>query len=256
MPFLGPDFHISELALIALLLSLALITMLLALRTIRRAFGNRRDYGRSPFAGDRVIVLGELVLGIAVALVVARSVAHAGPAWSNAIGLAVVLAAMGAFWFVVREYAAGLVLRATDTLRVGDSVKAATFEGHVKRMGRLWLVLETREATEARLPWSRVLASPVERCASKSRDAQHGFRVEIPDAVDSTAAIAVAREAILTHHGAHPARDPAIVLVSPQLLEINAATLLPGAAGSIESAVREALAQAAAKIERNPARSA
>ncbi len=251
MPLVSEDFHVSELALVALLLALALITVLLALRTIRRAFGNRRDDGRSPFARDRVVVLAELVIGIAVALVIARSVAHAGPAWSNAIGLAVVLAAMGAFWFVVREYAAGLVLRATDTLRVGDAIKAATFEGHVKHMGRLWLVLETRSATETRLPWSRVLASPVERCAARSRDAQHGFRVEIPDALDSTTAIAVAHEAILTHHGAHPARDPAIALVSPRVLEINATTLVPGAAGSIEAAVHEALREAASKIVEN-----
>jgi hypothetical protein len=125
------------------------------------------------------------VLGIAVALVVARSVAHAGPAWSNAIGLAVVLAAMGAFWFVVREYAAGLVLRATDTLREGDSVKAAGVEGRVKVVGRLWLMLESRNGVEARLPWTRVLAAPLERSAAKSRDAQHHFHVSVPAALDS-----------------------------------------------------------------------
>lgn len=251
MPFLSADFHISELALVALLLSVALLTTFLVLRTMRRTFGNRRDYGRRAFTRDRIVVFAELVLGIAIALVVVRSVAHAGPRWSHAIGLAVVLAAMGAFWFVVREYAAGLVLRATDALRVGDAIKAASFEGRVKRMGRLWLVLETREATEARLPWSRVLASPVERSSSKSRDAQHGFRVEIPAPLDPAAAIDIAREAILTHHGAHPSRDPAIALLSPRLLEINAATLLPGASGSIEASVREALGAAAAKIVTN-----
>ena len=241
MPYDVTEFSLSELALVALLLALALVASLLSLRLVRRVAGQRRADATHPLAGRRLIVLLELVVGGALAVVAARWLAHGGPVWSHALGLALFLAAIAAFWFALREYAAGLVLRATDTLREGDSVKAAGVEGRVKVVGRLWLILESRNAVEARLPWTRVLAAPLERSAAQSRDAQHHFHVSVPAALDPAAAIAIARETILTTHGAHPARDPEITLGADRTLEIHVTTLLPAAAGTIEAAVRAAL---------------
>ncbi|MEZ4267628.1 MAG: mechanosensitive ion channel [Myxococcota bacterium] len=251
MPFLAPDLHIAELALVALFLSLALITFVVVLRTVRRLLSGRPQDSRNAFAGRRLVVVAEVVLGVALALVATGTIAQAGPHWASALGLASFLAALAAFWFVLREYAAGLVLRATDTIRIGDAVRAAAFEGNVKHIGRLWLVLETRDAVEARLPWSRVLSNPVERSAAKSRDSQHHFRVEFPDSLDAAAAITIAREAILTTHGAHPTRDPAISVVAAHTLEVDATTLLPGAASGVEAAVRKALGSPEAEIAKN-----
>ncbi|MCB9726878.1 MAG: mechanosensitive ion channel [Deltaproteobacteria bacterium] len=252
MPYESLEFSVSELAVVTLFLAMSAVLILLALRALRRAVGERRDERRGPLAGRRLLTLAELAISAALLVVVGRWLSHAGPVWSRALGLGLFLAAVAASWFVLRDYAAGLALRATDALRPGDTLRAAGVEGRVRRVGRLWLILETRDGVEVRLPWTRVSAEPIERSAARSQDAKHRFQLVVPPGLDPGLAQAIAREAILSSHAAHPTREPEIALAGPDLLEIDVTALVPTGAGRVASAARDALARAALTTSGRP----
>ena len=124
-----------------------------------------------PVVGVTVIVL---YVGVVIDWLLGGSMRWLVP-------MLIVIVPVAASWGAIRDMVDGLVVRSSDTYRIGDYLELDGLEGRVSDLGWRYLVLETRDSTVATVPYSRLAAAIVQRAPRAEHAHFHTFRIDCPD---------------------------------------------------------------------------
>jgi small-conductance mechanosensitive channel len=156
--------------------------------------------------------------------------------------MALVLCGCGAAsWFAVRDYLAGVFLKAGRVLQVGDHVQIGDVKGRVSRLGYRVASLETGQGDEAIVPFSRIARESILRTPVLEGMALHVFRMEAPTGVDVSEVRRTIRHGALLCHWSSIVREPEIESLEGGQLEVTVFSIDRDRVADVESAVRESL---------------
>jgi small-conductance mechanosensitive channel len=147
-----------DLAVAAIVLVVTVVVARLVRRSVLRASG--RLVGMSQDSRGSIARLASYlvyVLGFAVALGVLGAATNPVLVVVLVIGIVVVLALRG----VAESFAAGVVIRSSHALAVGDEIESLGCWGTVREMNARSVVIETIDGRTAFLPNARLLDSPM-----------------------------------------------------------------------------------------------
>lgn len=165
--------------------------------------------------------------------------------------LIVALVALG--WGSIRDFVAGVIVKAGQALRVGDYVRVGEVEGRVVAMGYRALVVETADGEEAVVPFIQVSRGLVQRSAAIAGAHVHVFAIELPEDTKISELKRVVRDAALCSHWASAVHDPKFERTADGKLEVTVFALHSDYAPEIEAAVREAVEAASERSAPTPA---
>lgn len=152
------------------------------------------------------------------------------------IALAVILAS----WFAIRDYLAGVILRAERAYRVGDDLVVGEVTGRVKNLGFRTLEVELKGGHSVFLPYSKISQTAMTRGDGESR---HRFTLEVAPGVDVTAARRAILRGVLLSHWSSPRHDPQIRALGGRRFEVRVRCLAEERAVDLEQAVRRSVAE-------------
>lgn len=124
---------------------------------------------------------------------------------------------LGASWGAIRDMVDGLVVRSSDTYRIGDYLALEELEGRVAELGWRYLVLETRDSTVATVPYARLAKAIVQRAPRAEQAHFHTFRVELPEIVPIPEIKRAIHRALLLSPWCLYRRDPQVRAVGGEL---------------------------------------
>jgi small-conductance mechanosensitive channel len=232
------SFEVSSFTLIAIAVSGAMV--FLGLRAVRWLMSvvpatraRRKKLLRFMPILETAAVVGFLLVAIPVLV--------GGDPELSPVALVVVLALVaGVSWSSLRDFASGVVFRASSPCDVDDHVRIGDVEGRVTRIGYRSVEIETEAGEHAYIPMSRAARDNIHR-AQRVERVMHRFRVHIPEGMSTPEARERARRAALLSHWSSVSRTPEVLEVSSTELDIKVYALAPNRAGEIEALVRRAL---------------
>jgi len=151
----------------------------------------------------------------------------------------ILLVAIAASWFGIRDLVAGVFIKAGRVCRVGDYVRVGDVQGRVERMGHRALVVETAGGEEAIVPYSEMARRSVLRTPVSERGTLHVFELTLEDAPPAAQTKRRIREAALRCHWAAIAREPEIAVLDGNRYEVTIFAIDPDRVREVEAAVRE-----------------
>jgi small-conductance mechanosensitive channel len=158
--------------------------------------------------------------------------------------MALVLSGCGAAsWFAIRDYLAGVFLKAGRVLQVGDHVQIGDVKGRVGRLGYRVASLETGQGDEAIVPFSRIARESILRTPVLEGMALHVFRLESPAGVDVAEVRRAIRHGALLCHWSSIVREPEIESLEGGQVEVTVFSIDRDRVSDVESAVRESLSR-------------
>jgi hypothetical protein len=178
----------------------------------------RRRWVRRVRAPLAIALLGIYAALAAAHLVAARSSSIAAIA-AALLGV-VALATFG----MLKDVAAGVVLKAAGSCQVGDSIRTQNVSGKISRMGMRTLALVISDGDELVVPYSRVSSDLLWLKAAGSGLCAHTFVLPVADAGDRGSFFDEVRRLVLLHGAAAVSRPPEMRLV-PSGLEVTVFTL-------------------------------
>ncbi len=101
--------------------------------------------------------------------------------WPFTLGFALLLAVtvLGAFWYGLRDYIAGTVLKMEDACKPGEYLRTGRTEGRILRIGRLGMHLAGEQGETVRVPYS-LLTGSVFAWSDPDGTRRLSFRVSVP----------------------------------------------------------------------------
>jgi hypothetical protein len=169
------------------------------------------------------------------------------------IGLALVL--LGVIWifrFVIRDYISGIVIRAGQLCRVGDTVEVDGVRGRVTRVGSRTLTLRTDAGQEAIVGFGRATGQTLVRIPRADGAHRHAFILETnAQPADAHEVIGLLQRAALNHHFSSMAHEPIVEWLGDGRFEVTVYALTEPRAPLIEAAVRHAGPELRAKAANN-----
>ncbi|GEM_PF-5160369 len=217
-----------------LLGALLALVLLVGLRRLDRVADGAPLAARAAAFGELALVVG-LVAGVVGAL--------AGPAgWTGegllvALGLVVLAGArQGA------DYVAGITLRASGSIAVGDRVQADGQAGRVVGLGAFRAVLRS-EAGEVSVPWSRLARASIERPALEASRQKHSFELSWTDGRPLTEVCELVRRTVLLDARTPAGEPPQLEPLAPASLLVHVTTLDARTAFELEELLRRVVAQ-------------
>ena len=185
-------------------------------------------------------IVGALVT-LAYLLFAARSLFRAQPSALPFVLALVVAGFSAAAWPSIRDFLAGVALKAGRVCHVGDHVRIGEVEGQIVNMGYRVLVLESTTGDQAILPFSQVAKEAVVRTRSLGGVTPHKFQLgHLPDGSFAEAQSRIVEAALLCHWSAF-ARQPEVAPVPDGGADVTVFSLDPAHGPDIENAVRNAL---------------
>ena len=129
------------------------------------------------------------------------------------LGLLVVII-ISLFWFAIRDFIAGVILKLEGAFNIGERIKVKEMEGRVKELGYFGMKLENFQGEIISMPYSAV--SGVTRVQSKSNDKvkNHSFQFELSRKYAPVESIEKIRESILNTPWASVTKPPHIQLIN------------------------------------------
>ncbi len=194
-------------------------------------------------------IIGALV-ALSYLLFAARSVFRGQPAALPFVLALVVAGFSAAAWPTIRDFLAGVALKAGRVCHAGDHVRIGDVEGKILSLGYRVLVLETTSGDQAILPYSRVAKEAVVRTRSLGGVTPHKFRVGRLPAGSFAEARAQVIEAALLCHWCAFAREPEVAPVGDGGADVTVFALDPSHGPDIEAAVRSRLGEALPELEK------
>lgn len=198
-----------------------------------------------PMNRDTRVLLERVQPAFAAALVVVWGIVVVHWALRDDAGSAqytviiVGIAAVAAFWPVIRDIAEGLYFRGARAFLVGDQVQVGDIRGRLQSIGVRSITIETPDGELAILSYTRVAASSIFRSPAADRTSFHVFRVPMPANTSLPEAKQRVREAALLCHWSSIAQPPQCVATADGELEITVFALDADRASEIERAVRD-----------------
>jgi hypothetical protein len=151
-------------------------------------------------------------------------------------------ALIGAAWFAIRDFFAGVVVKAGRVFTVGDQVRVGDYEGRVGSMGIRSITLETSQGDEAVVPYSTLSRVTVLRTPAVEGLAMHVFQLNIPTDESLSDTRQRIREGALCAHWASVVREPQVKPLGGNSYEVTVFALDPDHGPDVEASVRRALA--------------
>jgi small-conductance mechanosensitive channel len=228
-----PAFQFATVIVVGALLAFCLRTLGTLVQALPQRQGRRQALSRA------IPVVGALVWA---------TFAWAGFGWligrasqiHGAALLALSALVATAAWGPLRDYVAGVVLKAGRVVQVGDHVHVGDVSGKVQTLGRRTLTLETTQGEEAIVPFSRVSADAVLRVPVVDGASLHEFNIAAPEGLS----VREVREAIQMHAlnccWSSLVREPELRSLGQGRFEVTVFALDKDYASDIEMAVRRA----------------
>lgn len=200
-----------------------------------------------PWSDDRRTSLSRMrpLVGLLLLLVFSLFAAHTlferYPSIQPLALLLVLVAFFTASRSQLRDFFAGVAIRAENSCQVGDHIRVGEISGRIIDLGPRAITLETAEGDKALVPYSEASRLPLVQTRLKKGGASHTFELPLPNAVPFSTASAVIEGAALAHHWSSIARPPEVHRGTGQLIEITVYSLTGEHVAEIEAAVRRAL---------------
>jgi small-conductance mechanosensitive channel len=204
-----------------------------------------------PFSDDRRASLGRLrpLIGAGLALLFALFSAHALFARYPEILPIALLLVLVAFFVgsraLVRDFFAGVALRAERSFQLGDHIRIGNTRGRVTELGARAIVIATPEGDSALVPYSQAAEQPIVRTRAFDQSASRTFTLKAPEPASFSEVSRQVRRAALLHHWGSIAKPPEITSKSDGTIEVTVFALAQDHANDVERAVRKA-------VERTP----
>ena len=154
-----------------------------------------------------------------------------------------------ASWSALRDFIAGVFVKAGRVCRDGDHVRIADVEGRIVRMGQRVLVLETSDGDEAIVPYSQVARERLLRTSGGDAVTPHVFNASRPASLPLAELKATVRRSALSVHWCAVSREPDVAVDDDGRLEITVYSIDADRGFEIEAAVQSALTSSAAATE-------
>jgi small-conductance mechanosensitive channel len=186
--------------------------------------------------------LGLLMLGVYTVVAagyLAISQSTLAVSFVGALAIAVGLANIG----VLKDVAAGVVLKSAGSCHIGDVIGTQNYTGKVTRMGVRSVSLALSDGDELVIPFSRVTSDILWLKAAGSALFSHSFVVGVAEPERTSTLFDRVRRAVLLHHSAACSRPPEI-RVAQEGLEVTVFTLDERRGPEVERSVRSLLEQA------------
>ncbi len=203
-----------------------------------------------PFSDDRRTSLGRLrpLVGVGLALVFALFAAHALFARYPEILPIALLLVLVAFFVgsraLVRDFFAGVALRAERSFQLGDHVRIGDTSGRVTELGPRAIVIATHEGDSALVPYSQAAEQPIVRTRAFDQSASRTFTLKAMGAASFSELARQVTRAALLHHWGSIAKPPEITSLSDGSIEVTVFVLAQDHANDVERAVRKAVERA------------
>lgn len=200
-----------------------------------------------PLGDDRRASLARLrpLVGVAFALIFGLFSAHAlfsrYPAMLPIALLLVLVAFFVGSRNLVRDFFAGVALRAERSFQIGDHIRIGETRGRVTDLGPRAIALATPEGDSALVPYSQAATLPILRTRSVDRSASRTFKLKSPGAVPFATACRQIERAALLHHWGSVARPPEVSPAADGGLEVTIFALAQEHTDDVEKAVRKAV---------------
>jgi len=157
-------------------------------------------------------------------------------------------------WFAIRDFMAGVFLKAGKVCRIGDHVRLDGIEGRVKQMGFRVIEVVSSTGDEIVVPYSRISKQSISRLPKVDGLARHSFRLELPSTLPPLQAKQRVWGAALNDHWASLKRDPQVDISSDGSLDVTVYALTPDHGPLIEQSIREQVYSEVDNTERLPSR--
>jgi len=185
--------------------------------------------------------LAVALCGVYVALAAAHLVAARSSSVAAIVAALLAVVALATFG-MLKDVAAGVVLKAAGSCQVGDSIRTQNVSGKVSRMGIRTLALVVSDGDELIIPYSRVSSDLLWLKAAGSGLFAHTFVLPAADAGSQDSPFDRVRRLVLLHSAAAVSRPPEMRLV-PSGLEVTVFTLDERRGPEIERSVRARVAR-------------
>jgi hypothetical protein len=170
----------------------------------------RKLWGDYPYS---VPILGTMVLGVVVA----------------------------ASWFAIRDFIAGVILKAGRACQVGDYVRIGNIHGRIEKMGFRVLSIETSQGDEAILPYSKITRDSLLRTPVIAGAHLHVFQLKPPEKISMTEFKTTIRQCAMLSHWSSVVREPEVAVIDDQNCEVTVFLLDVDHVMDVEAAVRKAV---------------
>jgi small-conductance mechanosensitive channel len=186
----------------------------------------------------RFLPTAELLVGLLYVLSAVPLVFKDHPDYSPIVLSVILGGIVWVSWFAIRDFMAGVFLKAGKVCRTGDHVRLDGIEGRVKAMGLRVLEIVSASGDEIVVPYSRISRQSISRLPIVDGLARHSFRVDVPEGFPPLQAKSIVWAAALNDHWASLKRDPQVDIASDGSLDITVYALTPDHGPLIEQSVR------------------
>lgn len=181
------------------------------------------------------------VVGLLYVLFAARTVLRNYPDYVPLVMTLIVAGSIVVSWFALRDFIAGVVLKAGRVCKVGDHVQVNGVQGRIAQMGARVLTIETSDGDEAIIPYSSVARSSLLRTPVLDSVALHVFKLTLPEGLSVIEAKSRIRQAALQSHWSSLVREPKITKTAEDAFEVTVFSLDADHGPHVERAVRDGL---------------
>ncbi len=202
-----------------------------------------------PLSDDRraSVARWRPLVGVGLLLLFSLFAAHALFArYPSVLPVAMLLVLVGFFVGsrgLVRDFFAGVALRAERSFQLGDHIRVGETRGRVTELGPRAITVATPEGDSALVPYSQAAEQPIVRTRAFDQSASRTFTLnEVAAASFSEISRQVERAALL-HHWGSISRPPEITARADGSIEVTVFALAQEHAGDIERAIRKAVAK-------------
>ncbi len=151
-----------------------------------------------------------------------------------------------ASWPAIRDFTAGVFIKAGRVCREGDHVRVGEVHGRIVRMGQRVLVIETGDGDEAIVPYAHIARERLLRTSGGDAVTPHVFTIPRPPSLPLAELKRTIRHSAMAVHWSALSREPDVAADDADQLEITVYAVDPDRRFEIETAVRGALARTSA----------
>jgi small-conductance mechanosensitive channel len=203
-----------------------------------------------PLGDDRRAALARLrpLVGVAFALIFGLFSAHAlFSRYPSVLPIALLLVLVAFFVGsrnLVRDFFAGVALRAEQSFQIGDHIRVGDTRGRVTDLGPRAIALATPEGDSTLLPYSQAAQLPIVRTRSVDRSASRTFKLATPGPTSFATVCRQIEKAALLHHWGSVAKPPEVSAGPDGIIEVTVFALAQQHTDDVEKAVRKAVERA------------
>jgi small-conductance mechanosensitive channel len=200
-----------------------------------------------PLSDDRRASIDRVrpLVGVGLALVFSLFAAQAMFArYPQVLPVALLLVLVGFFVgsrALVRDFFAGVALRAERSFQLGDHIRIGETRGRVTELGARAITIATPEGDSALVPYSQAAEQPIVRTRAFDQGASRTFTLKEAASVSFSEVSRQVQRAALLHHWGSIARPPEISSRSDGDIEVTVFALAQDHANDVERAVRKAV---------------